>query len=199
MKYLFVMPVFFVLSACEYKCAFQDREETALSIEVPYIQGDMDAQLNSSLIYELTASGRFSPVQKGGDLLLKVSFVSNAQDRIGFRYDRDNPSGKREKNLLGVEGRHTGEVEVLVIDNRTNKVLIGPCIVSSYIDYDYTDPGSPRDLLFADKEPVIQFSLGQLDSSDSAFDDSTKPLSHKLSQKIVQGLLNTLVETGASS
>ena len=70
-----------LLSSCGYKCSFQE-EERVLSVQVPYIQGDVDAQLNNELVYQLAACGRFSPVKTGGDVILKITILSTSPDKI---------------------------------------------------------------------------------------------------------------------
>lgn len=165
---------------------------TPVSLTVPYILGDENGFLQAQLMEQLEATGRFHCVQNGGTYLLQVNWIEDDQDRIGFRYDRDNPSGKREKNLLGVESRHRAKLEVSLLDANTQACVLGPFVVCSHVDFDYTDPGSPRDLLFADRMPVIQFSLGQLDSSEGAFDDSLSLLTQKLSKEIALVLQESL-------
>ena len=181
-------------SSCGYHYRPYEGERAPLSVSVPYIQGDPDSLFNGELIYQLSCSQEFSYVQSGGDLTLKVKFLSDTHDRIGFRYDRDNPKGTLEKNLLGVEDRRTIIAEVSLLDSVSGKVLLEPTKVTAFTDYDYTDPGSPRDLLFSKEKPIIKFSLGQLDSSEGAHDDASRPLFRRLSQKIVMGLLNKLPE-----
>lgn len=181
-------------SSCGYHYNSYEGDKNPLSISVPYVQGDSDSLFNSELIYQLSCSQEFSYVQSGGDLILKVKFLSDVHDRIGFRYDRDNPKGTLEKNLLGVEDRRIVVAEVSLLDAVSGRVLLEPTQVTAFADYDYTDPGSPRDLLFAKEQPIIKFSLGQLDSAEGAHDDASRPLFRKLSQKIVMGLLNKLPE-----
>lgn len=181
-----------LFSSCGYRYSPKESSESDLTISVPYISGDPDALLNNELIYQLSASGEFSPVQSDGDLILQVVLVSDTHERIGFRYDRDNPSGSLEKNLLGVEGCRIVIAEVSLIERGSGKVILGPSEVRASVDYDYTDPGSPRDLLFAKTQPIMPFSLGQLDSQEGAHDDAARPLFRQLSQKIVVGLVSKL-------
>ncbi len=168
----------------------------ALDITVPYIVGDIDAVLNNELVYQMSSSGRFRCTQSGGVYVLQAKLLSDTQTRIGFRYDRDNASGKREENLLGVEDRRSVTVEVSLIDTRSNKVVVGPFEVSSDVDYDYIDPGSPVDLLFTPSsgsaQSIIQFSLGQLDSYEGAYDDTSRRLFRKLAEKVTVGIINQL-------
>ncbi len=183
-----------LLCSCGYRYKEGDPLEGsgAISLMVPYISGDSEALFNNELAYSLSTSGQFHVVQSGGALLLKVEIVSDTHDRIGFRYDRDNPGAHLEKNLLGVEARRTLVVAISLLDGVSGRILFGPEKVKSYVDYDYTDPGSPRDLLFSKKEPIMPFSLGQLDSAEGAYDAAAKPIFRKISHKIVEGLLHKL-------
>ncbi len=183
-----------LLCSCGYRYKEGDplEESGSISVVIPYISGDSEALFNNELVYSLSTSGEFHVVQSGGSLLLKVEILSDIHDRIGFRYDRDNPSAHLEKNLLGVEDRRSLIVAVSLLDGVSGRVLFGPEKVKSYVDYDYTDPGSPRDLLFSNKEPIMPFSLGQLDSGEGAYDAAAKPIFRKISRKIVEGLLHKL-------
>ncbi|MBS0627845.1 MAG: hypothetical protein JSS09_06500 [Verrucomicrobia bacterium] len=181
-------------SSCGYHYSSGDEFESSRTISIPYISGDPEGLLNNELAYQLSVSGEFSCVQSGGDLVLQVVLISDTHERIGFRYDRDNPSGALEKNLLGVEDCRSVIAEVSLIESSSGKIILGPSEVRASVDYDYTDPGSPRDLLFAKTQPIMPFSLGQLDSQEGAYDDAARPLFKQLSQKIVMGVVSKLPE-----
>ncbi len=174
------------------------QEEEGHSISIPYIQGDNRAILNNELVRQLSESGQFYCVQNGGDFVLQVVLAADTEERIGYRYDRDNTSGKLEKNLIGVESRRGLVAEVTLLNAHTEEKVFGPCIVKASADFDYFDPGSPRDLSFVNQkgvpESVLQFSLGQLDSVEGAHDDASVPAYRLLSQKIVLGIMNRLQE-----
>jgi hypothetical protein len=168
-------------------------------VTVPYIPGDANATFNNELVYQLGASGHFVCVPSDGDYILQAAIISDTQSRIGFRYDRDNVSGSLEKNLLGVEDRRAVKAEISFIEAGSGKVVIGPLEVSSDVDYDYTDPGSPRDLLYTPSSgasvSVMQFSLGQLDSYEGAYDSTSREVFRKLAEKITEGLVQKLLDT----
>lgn len=171
----------------------------AVSITVPYIVGDTDGIFNNELVYRLSSSGHFQCSQSGGTYILQAKLLADSQSRIGFRYDRDNVSGTLEKNLLGVESRRSVSAEIALIDTRSGKTVIGPFDVSADVEYDYIDPGSPRDLIFdpssGPSQSIIQFSLGQLDSYEGSYDDTSKLLFRRLSEKITIGILNKLSDS----
>ncbi len=182
----FVLIGLAICSSCGYRYLGEEKEGAATrSITVPYITGDVEGLLNNELVYQLSSSGKFQCFQSGGEVTLRVAWMTEEHDRIGFRYDRDNPSGRREKNLLGVEDRRSLTVEVSLLETSSQKILFGPSSITAYVDYDYTDPGSPRDQVLGRNDPVMQFSLGHLDSAEGAYDDASRPLFRKLSQKIV--------------
>lgn len=181
-----------LLTSCGYR--YTSQEDSVRTISIPYILGDPDALLNNELVYQLSSSGEFSCLLSGGDFILQVVLLSDTKERIGFRYDRDNPSGSLEKNLLGVEDCRSIVAMVSLVERTSGKVILEPSEVRASVDYDYTDPGSPRDLLFAKSEPIMPFSLGQLDSHEGAHDDAARPLFRQLSQKIVMGLVSKLPE-----
>ena len=190
---------FFALSSCGYRYVSQDYSNAKpVSITIPYILGDPDAIFNNELVYQLSSSGHFVCVQTDGDYILQATVLSDTQSRIGFRYDRDNVSGALEKNLLGVEDRRSVAVRVTVIESGSNKEVLGPFEMSANVDYDYIDPGSPKDLVFSKlsgfSESIIQFSLGQLDSYEGAYDDTSRLVFRKLAEKITAGLVNHLSE-----
>jgi hypothetical protein len=187
-----------ILSSCSYHYTSQEDSGKVYTVTVPYISGDSDAILNNALVYQLGSSGCFRCVQSGGEYILQATFLSDTQSRIDFRYDRDNVSGALEKNLLGVEDRRTVLIQASLVDAGSNKVIVGPFEVSSDVEYDYIDPGSPLDLLYTNSsgvsESIIQFSLGQLDSSEGAYDDSSKLLFQRLAERVTEGLVNYLLD-----
>jgi hypothetical protein len=200
-KQWFYLAAAILLSSCGYRYSPEDSELSngPVSISVPYIPGDADAIFNNELVYQLGASGQFVCVSSGGDYVLQTKIISDTQSRIGFRYDRDNVEGSLEKNLLGVEDRRVVKAEIVFIEAASGKILMGPVEVSSDVDYDYTDPGSPRDLLFnspsGSSMSIMQFSLGQLDSYEGAYDSASKGVYRKLAEKITEGLIQKLLDT----
>ena len=180
------------LCSCGYRFDGVERSEIK-SITVPYVKGDIDGQLTTELIRKLTVSGNFECVKSGGEWLLDIKLINQGTERIGYRYLRQHPSDKREKNLIGTENRTHIAAQVFVINSGNSEVILGPFVVQSEIDFDYVDPSSLSDLAFinsnGEKETSIQFSLGQLDSIEGAQDSSLNPVYGKLAQKIVDGII----------
>lgn len=180
-----------ISASCGYR--FDPGCEGRSTISVPYVQGDYEGRLTDAIIKTLSESGAFEYQRACGRLSLEVAIVGDSNDRIGFRRDRSDTSGKIRKNIVGIENRRTLSAQVTLIDPITEEMLFGPYIVTTSMDYDYVDENSLKDLSFIDsfgiRESSIQFSLGQLDSKDFAERDVLVPLYQRLAQKIVDGIL----------
>ncbi len=78
--------------------------------------------------------------------------------------------------------------KVVLKETSSDQIIQGPFIISADTDYDYVDGDSIQDLAFINSEgqsiTVLPFSLGQLESIESAQESATKPLYRKLAQKI---------------
>src|SRR5437899_3061785 len=101
-----------LLSSCGYR--FENEEpvlSTAKTITVPYVKGDTEGLLTNELIHQLTNAG-FNCLQGGGDLILNGVVVADNSERIGFRYDRHGPTGKRRHRLIASENRRVVTVEI---------------------------------------------------------------------------------------
>jgi hypothetical protein len=191
---LFFFAVLLLCASCGYRLAGPPDSEEVTTLTVPYVQGDSEGQFTDALSKALSSSGAYQVVQNGGSLTLKAAIISSGQDRIGFRYDRKETTGKLEKNLLPSESRRTVVAEVTLIDTCTEEIVLGPSKVTACAEYDYVNPDSVLDLIFFDpdgtKESTIAFSLGQLDSIEGAHDDASIVIYRVLAQKIVDGMMN---------
>jgi hypothetical protein len=184
-----------MLISCGYHFTPSTFEGENVTLSVPYIQGDPKAQLNNEIVRAFTSSGRFTCVQSGGDFFLQVQLLSDTNDRIGYRYDRDTSSGRRLPNILAVENRRKVVANVTLYDSHSGDVVFGPLPITATSDYDYADPGSPRDLdtvTTSGPFPTIRYSYGQLNTIEGAHDDAGPNLYAHLSQKIMQCILNQL-------
>jgi hypothetical protein len=162
-------------------------------ISIPYVEGDNKGLLTAAIIQKVAATGFFQPVSAQQSLVLRVAIVEDEQDYLGFRFDREPVSGKRLTNLIPTESRRTISASVILLNSATEEILFGPQIISANLDFDYVDGNSIRDLTFfnnrGEREKVIQFSLGQLDSIEGAQDDVLNPLFEILAKKIANRLL----------
>lgn len=183
--------LFLICASCGYR--FDPGCEGRSTISVPYVQGDNEGKLTDAVIKTLSESGAYEYQRSCGRLSLEVILVGDSNDRIGFRHDVSDTSGKIRKNIIGIENRRTLSAQVSLIDPITEEILFGPHVVTASMDYDYVDENSLRDLSFIDsfgvRESSIQFSLGQLDAKDFAERDVLIPLYQRLAEKIVDGIL----------
>jgi hypothetical protein len=181
-----------LLTGCGYR--FSQEREGAPTLSVSFVQGDNDGTLTCELTRQLTSSGAFRLVQQGGRYLLKVALVGGDNQRIGYRYDRDDVSGKLQKNLVGTENRRLVTAEISVVDTSTGQMTLGPLQIHADADHDFVGTHSLRGLTFINssgkRETALSFSLGQLDSIEGAQDDVAVPLYRVLAQKIVDGMIS---------
>ena len=190
----FLFPILLLLFGCGYHFEGSEQDNTSMTtISVPYIKGDREGQLNTEIVRALGSSGQFDCVQSGGMWVLEAAIVSESDDRIGFRYDRNPTTGHLRDNIVGTENRRTINVQISLIDSYTSEVVLGPQIVKAFADYDYVDSNSVRDLTFDGPHGVpikiLDYSLGQLDSVEGAHDDSAALIYRILAQKIVDGII----------
>lgn len=192
-RYLLITLMALASSGCGYRFEGSEEKGDLVTISVPYVNGDIEGQLNAELIKALSASGRFDCIQNQGQLVLEVSVIADADDRIGYRFDRNPTSGKLRKNIVGTENRRTISAEVRLLDGSTKEIVMGPQIVKGLSEYDYVDSNSIRDLTFTNTdgkpETILNFSLGQLDSIEGAHDDSSIVAYRNLARKVVDALI----------
>lgn len=146
--------------------------------------------LTASVIEAIAKSGLADVRSYGGEYSLQIAIVGEETDKIGFRIDPQKVHGKVRKNLLAAEGRRTLTVEATLC--RRGEAVRGPFRLAADADYDYVDGDSVQDLTFVDSVgkviTVLPFSLGQLESNESAALASTTPLYRKLAQKVVDAI-----------
>ena len=194
----FIASIFLLsLISCGYHLSSTDLQGEKISLSIPYVQGDPKAQLNNTLVSTFARTGRFECLQNGGEFFLQVVLLSDNNDRIGYRYDRDSSTGQRKPNILAVENCRNITAQVTLYDNYSGDVIFGPIPVHAAVDYDYVDPGSPKDL--ETRTPLgplqtIRFSYGQLNSVEGAHDDASNLLYAKLSEKIADTVLYNLID-----
>jgi hypothetical protein len=183
---------FLMLASCGYH--FEDEEyeaEMRRTISVPYIQGDVQGQLTNEVIRQISHAGCYEYVREGGALTLKIEIVADSTNKIGYRYDRNEQTCVRSKNIQPVESRREVTVEVSLIDEASMIDIVKPTLVRSTSEYDFVGTHSLCDLSFINngrRVTVESFSLGQLDSVEGAQDDTLTPLYRELARKIVTGI-----------
>lgn len=175
---------------CRYQ--FETGSDDQILVCVPYIKGDIQGQLNQALIREISTCDGFNYCYDSS-YLLHITILSDKDEPIGYRYDRNPGSQTLRKNIISVENRRLITAEVELIDKESNCVIIGPFRVKANADFDCINSDSLRDvavaLPFQKPQRMIDFSLGQLDSVEGAHDDSAPVVYQALARKIVEGLL----------
>lgn len=163
------------------------------TLAVPYIVGDQEGLLTDELIKAIALSGQFT-YSENGELILEGKIKTDQTTHIGWQYDRDPITAKRINRLIPNEGRREVSVEFSLISARTGKCIYGPTEIKADSTYDFIDPDSPLDISFLnsakERQSVLFFSLGQLDSSEGAQNAALAPLYRKLAYKIIYGIEN---------
>ncbi|MFA6118352.1 MAG: LPS assembly lipoprotein LptE [Parachlamydiales bacterium] len=181
---------FFLFSSCGYHLGRNDNSEIK-SVEVPYVEEDMYGLLTNELIKNIANSSAMHYQSTNANYELKVKVLNSATNKIGYKYDTNN-EGQRTKNIRPTEGRCSLTAEVQLINIKTREIKFGPFTVTSDSDFDYVDQDSLSDLSFIDPSgnriTVLSFSLGQLESIDSAKEAALKPLFEQLAKKIVDAI-----------
>lgn len=176
MKYL---PLLFFLCSCGYHFnSSQHETRVHKTISVPYIEGDTDGQLTSTLIQVLNSSSALKYQPDESDLVLKVSLVGTKSEEVGYNQAVQN--GQSLKWLVPNESKQSACVTVEVIDTKANKVILGPKHLSSSVYYTY-DPNFNVDNL-------VRFSLAQYNFQEISARIAKAPLDTRLAKTIVNYL-----------
>jgi hypothetical protein len=167
----------FMLSACGYRYGESSLASDYASISVPFVDGDPDGELTSTIVRHLTGVLSMPYCPRGGQLVLKVKIVDFDDENIGYRYQYKKKH-KRTNALEPVESRMSLVAEVSLIDATTDCECVKPVrlVAMVDVDHDYNYCVWRRD--------VTQFSLGQLTDADAAFAASRAALNQELARKI---------------
>jgi hypothetical protein len=162
-----------------------------INVRIPFVKGDSDGVLTSALVWQWCASGN-GTVSLDADYRLEVQIIEDKVDTVGYRLDKQKIDQKIRKHLTQNEERRSVIAEVSLVEIASGKTVQGPIRVSAYTDYDYIDGDSLSDLQFATGsntiKDVLLFSLGQLESQESAHEAAQWPLYQKISQKIIDAV-----------
>ena len=179
-------------SSCGYRIDEGSVPPQLSTLSVPYFSGDQEGILTETVVRALNISGNFEYTDREGSVILEGEVIRDHLEHIGYQYDRRPVSGKRINRLIPNEGRREITVRVSLVDSHSQEVLYGPFDVSASSDYDFVDSDSLRDTSFIDsageRQSVLFFSLGQLDSAEGAQEATLEPLYERLALKIVEGL-----------
>lgn len=183
---------FSLLTACAYRWQPEFPEVARPTVTVPYVEGDEEGLLTAEIIEALSSSGIVDVLHERGDYRLQIAIVASSNETVGYRRDPQKVDGKVKKNLLACEGRRGIFVEATLYKSSTDEIAFGPYRIATDSDYDYVDGDSVQDLTFVGSKgaliTVLPFSLGQLESVESAQEAALKPLYRRLAQKIVDAI-----------
>jgi hypothetical protein len=186
---------FFLLAGCGYQWDTHRKEDGTLpTIAIPFVAGDQEGALTFEIAKRLTLEGIAHVNAPHNRYLLKGKIVHFSNQTIGYRRDSQKINGENKKNLVGCEGRKIGKVQVTLYESASSKIVLGPILIEADVDYDYVDGDSIQDLEFVDTQGMTQlvlpFSLGQLESSESAREAASKPWQIRIAKKIAALLEN---------
>ncbi len=174
MKIFCYLLSFALLTSCGYHTG-KNEHSKALTVSVPYVKEDFSGLFTNEIIKQVSFCPLLNYQSSKADYTLNIEIIKKDTKQIGYKYDRNNQN-VRLKPLRATEGRQIITAKVTLIENKTNKIALGPFNVSSDSEFDYVDPDSINDLSFINPEgsrdAVLVFSLGQLDSIDSAKDQA---------------------------
>lgn len=171
----------FLFSGCQYQFGYGELSEKYSTISIPYVEGDTDGELTSELIKQFSISGALKYVPNDGALRLVVKWLKLHDENVGFRYDRKK-GGELKDYIIPTETRLFATVEVSIIDTSTQKVIQGPHIISTSIDFDHE--------YYSSHHAVNIFSLGQLSDIDAGRETVMHPLNEMLAKKIVDYVIH---------
>lgn len=175
------LTVLVLCCSCGYHLGGGDLVRKYHSINVPYVEGDLEGILTDSLIKELTTRGGFQYCRSGGMLTLCVELIDFREENIGFRYDRE-ADDTLTKNVIPAETRLKGLAEVTIIDNCSGCCILGPDLVSAFIEYDHD--------YYSNHGGANVFSLGQLNDIELAQKVAYRPMFRKLARAITTHVIH---------
>jgi len=182
---------FFLCTGCDYNWdrGLKDSQGNQITVAVPYVVGDPDGFLTNEIIQMLSHSESCRVRQWNAKYRLEVSVKQIKKETVGYRRDKQNIQGGAQKNLIGSEERKGTVVEAALYDNSSNQIVRGPFQVEADVDFDYIDEDSIEDLFVSPsnqpRQPMLVFSLGQLESIETAQEAATQPLNASLAKKII--------------
>lgn len=171
-----LLAIALTLSGCGYRWGQGGLAERYHTITVPYVQGDRDGLITSSIIRGLTESGSYEYRNCDATLVLYVKLIDIRDQNIGFRYDRQK-GGELDNTIIPTETRLTAVAEVSLVDSCNCCTLLGPVLIRASVDFDHD--------YYNSRDGINVFSLGQLSDYGEGYDAALVPLSEGLARKIV--------------
>lgn len=171
-----------LLTSCGYQFGDGGFASKYQTISVPFIEGDWNGDLTTTLIQQIAQSGCYTYCRDNGALILEVELVEFTDENVGFRYDRKK-DGKVKNSIIPVETRIKTTAEVQLVEAASGCVILGPVLINASVDFDHD--------YYSSRNGVNIFSLGQLSDYDAAYDAMYHPLNVVLSRKIVDFVVDS--------
>lgn len=167
---------------CGYHSAGYDNKLSAYkTISVPYVQGDSEGNLTSVLTKTLVDSGILEYKAFDSDVSLIVQIQGSKVEDVGYNRQY-NAEGQIETWMNPNERRLSVLVNVSVIDEATQKTILGPVPLSMSVKYDFDQQFS--------EDNLVQFSLAQYNFFENSERIAYESLNQRLSRLIVDYLVN---------
>jgi hypothetical protein len=179
---------FCLLGVLLFSCGYQSPyslSHSSQSLSIPYIEKDESGQLTSFIVEEMAKSALYPMRLKSGRLKLFVELMDLEEEDIGFRYAKE-PDGTQSNRLVVSEKRLLLTAIVKLVDSQEESTLLGPTKITTSFTYDF-DPDISDDrvtMLPMGDVPTIRFSLGQLESDQSAQRAAFSALYRTLAKRI---------------
>lgn len=152
------------------------------SITVPYVEGDEEGDVTTQIIQALAEAGVWKYHALDAQLSLKVKILKIKREDVG--YDRFyNQNNQIERWMVPNERRLSILAEVSVVEESTQKTILGPLELSESVKLDFNPEYSETNL--------VRFSLAQYDFVENAERTAHKPLNQRLAKIIVNSLINS--------
>ena len=170
---------------------------TIPSVNVQIVKNDEQGKFTNQLIREIGEDGNITYDPSSSQFILAAEITSLDNQNIGYRRDRDG-DGTLRKNVRATEGREKMCVKVQILDAHTKQCVYGPVTIEEDVDYDFVDDDSIDDLSFinsqGNRQTVLSFSLGQLESKACAQAAALTPLYRKIARRIVKTMVHEWIQ-----
>ena len=183
LSFLLIFATTVFIGCCGYRYSSKDSVVAGYNtISIPYVEGDSSGYFTDNLVRAVTVNNGLLYLKDGGELELDVKVLGYSNENIGFRHKLDD-DGSYAQEIIQSESRVTIRAEFVLRDIGQDCIVLGPQLVKASVDYDYD--------IDSNRSNQLDFSLGQLDTNDAAFDAVKNPLNKRLSQEIADYINNS--------
>lgn len=162
-------------------------------VAVELIKNDDRGLLRNALAARLSESRKFAYTSSASSRAkLVVEIKKDSCENIGQGPLVDPKTKKMGNKFVPMEANRTLFAKVSVVDRESGKNLFEPFTVSATVDFDFIDPTNISAVRYYNPDgretTTLQYSMGQLDSKESALGETSASIYDQLSKKIVAGL-----------